>query len=101
MSSDPSAGWCCRRQQAAQTSWGSPWREHALGRDAWPCQVEGRDCLDIALFYGRSQAEPRAVRSLLARGSSPALSHRSAGCELVLEHVGSRQEHPVWPNKQV
>ena len=50
--------------------------EHALGSDARPCRMEGRDCLDVALFQPGGLVQPRAVRVLLARKSSAAVSYR-------------------------
>jgi hypothetical protein len=58
-------------------------------RDARPCRVEGRDCLDVALFQCGGLGQPRAVRFLLARRSSPALSYGSDGRKLVVGRVGS------------
>src|SRR5205807_866789 len=52
-------------------------RQHALGGDARPCRVEGRDCLDVALFQPGGMVEPRAVRLLLTRKSSAAVPYRS------------------------
>ena len=85
----PMAGHGCRRQQASQTSGGAPRREHALGRDARLCSVEGRDRLDVALFQCGGLGQPRAVRVLLARGSTPALSHRNSRRKFVLMKNGS------------
>src|SRR5258708_31262154 len=53
------------------------------------CAVEGRDCLDVALFHGGRLGPPRPLRFVLARGSSPALSY---GRKLVVGSVGGR-----WP----
>ena len=49
-------------RKLSETSRGSPRREHALDRDARPCRVEGRDCLDVALFQLGGLGQPRAVR---------------------------------------
>src|SRR6267154_4859893 len=52
--------------------------------------VEGRDCLDVALFQCGGLGQPRAVRLLLARGPSPALSYRSCGRKPVAGCVDRR-----------
>ena len=52
-------------------------RQHALGGDARPRRVEGRDCLDVALFQPGGLVQPRAVRLLRARKSSAAVPDRS------------------------
>ena len=54
---------------------GSSGRERSLDRDARHCRMEGRDCLDVALFQCGGLGQPRAVRLLLIRGSSSALTH--------------------------
>src|SRR3954469_16664390 len=48
-------------------------RQHALGGDARPGRVEGRDRLDVALFQPGGLVQPRAVRVLRARKSSAAV----------------------------
>src|SRR5713226_4520819 len=54
--------------------------------------MEGRDCLDVALFQCGGLGQPRAVRFLFARGSSPALSYRSDGRKLVVGRRGRSQQ---------
>jgi len=65
----------CPWQQTAAPARRPPWREHALGRDAWLRTVEGWDCLDVALFHCGGVGEPRAVPCLFAGGLLP--QHRA------------------------
>ena len=81
----------CRRRQAPDASRGPARRQHALGGDARPCRVEGRDCLDVALFQPGGVVQPRAVRLLFTRGATAALSHRSDGRKPVAGNAGGRQ----------
>src|SRR5438105_3492797 len=71
--SQPLADRRCRWRQAADAPRGPARRQHALGGDARPCRVEGRDCLDVALFQPGGLVQPRAVRVLRARKSSAAI----------------------------
>ena len=73
--SEPLADRPCRRQQASRAHRGTSRCQHALDRDPRSHPLEGRDCLDVALFQRRGLGQPCIVRVLRTRGSPSALSH--------------------------
>ena len=50
--------------------------------------MDERDCLDVALFQYCRVGQPRALRFLLAQGSSAALSHGIDGRKLIVTRIG-------------